>query len=65
MSQMAQRAGKKSYQIIKGKDIIPLSGDVKERPLLNPDEQLISFKDSCERLGIAFDKLKQIKQKNG
>ena len=64
MSQMAQRAGKKSYQIVKGKDIVPLSGDIKERPLLNPDEQLISFKENCKRLGVALKRYEK-KQING
>ena len=57
ISQMAQRAGKKSYQIIKGKDIIPLPGDVKDRPLLNQTQELNRFKESCKLLGIPLKPL--------
>lgn len=63
-SQEAQRAGRKSYQTIKGKDIIPLSGDVISKKALNASEELITFKKSCKRLGIAFKRLDK-KQKDG
>lgn len=64
-SQEAQRAGRKSYQTIRGKDIIPLSGDVISKKILNASEELIAFKKSCKRLGIAFKRLGNKKQKNG
>ena len=62
--QMAQQGGKKSFQLVKGKDIIPLSGDIISKKLLDTSEGLKRFKESCKRLGIPLKRVVKNK-KNG